>query len=350
MAKTKILIITDIYPAEAFQKDPEIRETLATLGDDVEIEVIQDNIMLGSGEPGAYVHRMEKEGPEWMEPQADVMTALPDKDVLLVHWAGVNSKMIDQGKNLKFIGAMRSGFEHINKAYAESKGITVMNSPGRLADSVADLTLAFLLSETRGIVRRNLGNPDHTYRNQEKYDDSSSRPLRMLKIGLIGFGIIAQQVAKRLKACNSTVMAYDPYCDDDVFQKAGVKRVELDELLRTSDAVSMHVRLSDDNRGMIGKAEFEKMKPTAIFINTARGGLVDEEALIWALQNKVIRGAGLDVFAQEPPDPENPLFRMDNVTATSHIGGVFNGMLQLSCSIIVNSLREFLENQKECVR
>ena len=238
MEKTKILIVTDMFPAEEFKKDPEIQEILATLGDNVDIEIIQDEIMSTSKEPHVYVQRMEKEGPEWMEPQANIMAALPDKDVLLVHWAGVNSKMIDQGKNLKFIGAMRSGFEHINKAYAESKGITVMNSPGRLADSVADLTTAFILCETRGIIRRNLANPVQTYRMKEKYDDSSSRPLRMLKIGLVGFGIIARNVAKRMQACGSTVVAYDPFCSDETFASAGVKRVELDELLRTSDVFS----------------------------------------------------------------------------------------------------------------
>ena len=270
---------------------------------------------------------------------------LPEADILLVHWHCVNRAMLDAAKKLRYIGVMRSGLEHINTDYAAQKGITVRSCPGRLANSVADLTLAFMLCETRGITRRNLRLGRRELLEQDVYDDASSRPLCMLRVGLIGFGLIAREVAKRVQACGSEVLAYDPYCPDTTFAACGVHRAALDEVLRESDIISIHVRLDASTQGMIGRAEFEKMKPNAIFINTARAGLVDEDALVWALESKKIRGAGLDVFAQEPPAADHPLLRMENVTSTPHIGGVFNGMLILSLQKSIDTLLAYLQEE-----
>ncbi len=341
----KVLIVLDSCPVSEFQQDPGAREILSSLGPEAEIEFVQDTLM--DEDDYGYVARIEKEGPEWIEPQKEVMERLPEADILLVHWHAVNSKMIDTAKKLKFIGVMRSGLEHINCSYAQEKGIVVRNCPGRLANSVADLALAFMIDETRGITRRNLRLGDRSLIEKDKYDDASSRPMCMLKVGLVGFGKIAQEVAKRVRACGSTVAAYDPFCADGVFEAAGVKKVSLDELLETSDIISVHVRLTEDTKSMIGEKEFVKMKPNAIFINTARAGLVDEEALIRALQTGQIRGAGLDVFATEPPSEDCPLLHMDNVTSTPHIGGVFNGMLVLSLKLTVDILKDYLNSQKD---
>lgn len=343
MDKLKVLIIMDFMPAQAFAANEDVRESLEKLGDRVEVEVIQDEFIPRVGEPGRYVGRMEKEGPEWIEPSEELLKKLEDVDVLLVHWAGVSSKMIDAGKKLKFIGAMRSGFEHINKAYAESKGIVVKNCPGRLSNSVADLTLALILSENKGLLRRNLIATGGEFVQESKYYDLANRPLCMQKVGLVGFGIIAQAVASRLQACGCSVMAYDPFMPAHVFAEKGVRQVELAELVTTSDIVSLHVRLSDETRGMFGKEMFEKMKPSALFINTARAGLCDEEALIEALQSRKIRGAGLDVYSKEPFDKDSPLLTMDNVTLTPHCGGQFYGMLELSFSMVIDQLKAWMD-------
>lgn len=340
----KVLIVLDSCPVDEFQNDPEVREILASLGPDTEIKFVQDTLM--NEDDYGYVARMEKEGPEWVEPQKEVMENLPQADVLLVHWHCVNRKMIEAAENLKFIGVMRSGLEHINVACAQEKGIVVKNCPGRLSNSVADLALAFMIDETRGISRRNLRLGDKSLMEEDKYDDASSRPMCMLKVGLIGFGSIAREVAKRVKACGSTVLAYDPYCSSEVFAESGVTKAEFDEVLEQSDIISIHVRLTEETKHMIGEAEFDRMKPNAVFINTARAGLVDESALTRALETKKIRGAGLDVFATEPPSDDCPLIHMDNVTSTPHIGGVFNGMLVLSLKLTVGILKEYLENRE----
>lgn len=341
----KVLIVLDSSPVEEFKNEMEVKEILDSLGADVSVEFIQDTLM--DDDPYEYVKRMEREGPEWIRPQADVMKRLPFADVLLVHWHCVNKEMIDAASQLRFIGVMRSGLEHINVSYAEEHGITVKNCPGRLANSVADLTLAFMINETRGISRRNLRLGNRELLEEDKYDDASSRPMCMLKVGLIGFGVIAREVAKRVQACGSRVLVYDPYCKKEEFEKHRVTDVQLNELLKNCDIISIHVRLTEETKWMIGQKEFELMKPNAIFINTARAGLVDEKALIWALENKKIRGAGLDVFSEEPPSEDCPLIHMDNVTATPHIGGVFNGMLTLSLSMIVEKMQEFMKKGTE---
>lgn len=340
----KVLIVLDSCSVDEFRNDPEVREIFASLGPDADIEFVQDTLM--DEDDYGYVARMEKEGPEWIEPQKEVMEKLPDADILLVHWHCVNRKMLEAAEHLKFIGVMRSGLEHINVACAQEKGIVVKNCPGRLSNSVADLALAFMIDETRGITRRNLRLGNKSLLEEDKYDDASSRPMCMLKVGLIGFGYIAREVAKRVRACGSTVCAYDPYCSDEVFEAEGVARATFDEVLRQSDIISIHVRLTEESKHMIGDAEFGMMKPNAIFINTARAGLVDEDALIRALETKKIRGAGLDVFTEEPPSDSCPLLHMDNVTSTPHIGGVFNGMLVLSLKLTVGILKEYLKSLK----
>lgn len=339
----KALIITDVCSVEEFKANKDIQESLTKVADRLEIEVIQDEFMPGFESPLEYVGRMEKEGPEWIEASEDLLDKLKDVEILLVHWAGVNSKMIDAAKKLRFIGVMRSGFEHINVKYAESRGIVVKNCPGRLANSVADLTMALILSENKGLLRRNLRATNGEFVSKDKYYDEGNRPLCMQKAGLIGFGIIAQEVAKRLQACGTEVMAYDPFCPERVFDERKVQKVEMDELLKRSDIISMHVRLSEDTKNMIGQREFAMMKPSVIFINTARAGLVDEEALIGALQNGKIRGAGLDVYSHEPVEEGHPFLTMDNVSATPHCGGVFYGMFELSFSMIIRVLERYLE-------
>jgi len=341
----KAVVVLDSMNIDEFKADERIKNTINQLKNKIDFVFVQDTVTNQYG--FEYAARMESEGPEWMQPQEDVMEQVKDADILIVHWYGVNKVLIDAAQKLKYIGVMRSGLEHVNTEYAKEKGIVIQNCPGRLANSVADLALAFIIDETRGITRLNRRTADRPLSDEDRFNDASSRPLCMLTAGLIGFGIIARELAKRLKACGCQVMAYDPYISAETFKSCGVMSVTFDELLNKSDIVSIHVRLTGDTQKMIGAKEFSKMKRNAIFINTARAGLVDENALIHALETKQIRGAGLDVFSVEPPDENNPLIHMDNVTSTPHIGGVFNGMLVLSFCMALDRLNEFLCQQGE---
>lgn len=345
MAKTKILVITDFQPIETYHTDPEYLELLSGMGSEVEFEFVADPTPKQFADPSAYVLKMETEGPEWITPDPAIMEKLPEADVLLVSLACVTEQMLEAGKKLKFVGAMRSGLENINVEAAKKRNIHVASCPGRLSDPVADMTLALILCETRGILRGNLVGTGGEWHKQDVYMDSSNRPLCMLKVGLVGFGAIGGKLAKRLIACDSTVYAYDPYTPEHVFQAAGVKKVELNTLLQTCDVVVMMARLTKETEKLIGREQFAMMKPTAIFVNTARAGLVDEAALIEALQKKTIRGAALDVYSAEPLPRNSPLLEMRNVTLMPHRAGVTPGMGQLSMRLMLKQLKAFLAQE-----
>lgn len=293
-----------------------------------------------------YVHKMEHEGPEWIVPDKEVLEKCRDVDLILTHWCGVNSTIIESSKNLKAIMTLRSGSENINVDYAKRKGVSVSICPSRLANPVADMTIALMLSECRGLLRDNL-RYNHGNWKKTSIMDSSTASLSNLSIGLVGYGGISKAVAKRL-VCGfgATVYAYDPFVDDNDIQKDGVLPASMDELLSKSDIVSLHTRLTPETKGSFGYEQFSKMKPTAIFINTARGALVDEEALIDALEKKRIRGAGLDVFEKEPIDKDSPLLKMENVTATPHVSGQTTDSIVNSVKILKQELLRFINGEK----
>lgn len=347
MKKTKILVLAEFFDKSDFWTDPEYHEMISSFGDDVEFDFAQDLNPKQFDDISKYVLYMETNGPEWITPSPEVLEKVADADVLLVGMSGVSSKIIDAGKNLKFIGAMRSGFENVNKAYAESKGITVRNCPGRLANPVADMTLAMMISETRGILRGNLVTNHGQWHKMDIYDDTTNRPMSSLKVGLVGYGMIGRKLAARLRACESEVLAYDPYTPQSVFDGDGVKKYEtLEEMIPKCDIICMMARLTEDTRGMFGKQQFALMKPTAIFCNTARAGLVDEASLVEALETKKIRGACLDTYSQEPLPEDHPLLRMNNVTLMPHRAGVTPGMGQQSMKMMFKTLRNFLNGEK----
>jgi len=164
--------------------------------------------------------------------------------------------------------------------------------------------------------------------------------------GLIGFGIIGHKVAARLKAFGVKVLTYDPYCSKETAEAAGVELVSFEELLKRSDYVSMHARLSDSTKNLMGEKEFKMMKPTAFFINTARAGLVDEAALVKALQEKTIRSAAIDVYSKEPLPADHPLLKLDNVTLTPHHAGATTDNLSNSLDIMLEELDRYFGGQE----
>jgi len=293
-----------------------------------------------------YVQRMEKEGPEWITPDDEVLEKIKDADIVLIQWGAVSSEIIDAAKKLKFIATIRSGCENINFQYAKQKGISVSFAPSRLAEVVADMTVALTLSECRGIVRRNLITNKGQW-IEEKYNDASHAALSNLVVGIIGYGGIARTVAKRfVKGFGSRVIAYEKITPPEVLKEDEVETAELSELLKTADIITMHARLCKETEHMIGAREFAMMKPNAVFINTARAGLVDEQALIHALRTGQIRGAGLDVYEKEPLPLDSPLLTMDNVTLMPHSAGITNDILTNSLKIIVTEFERFLKGEE----
>lgn len=246
----------------------------------------------------------------------EVLKAGKDADALIAQYAPITRYVIERLSKCKVLGRYGIGVDNIDVAAATFRGIAVVNVPSYCEEEVSEHTLAFLLAWVRRVphykeeVRRGI------------WDWKTGRPIYRLQgktLGLLGFGKIARLVARKAKAFGLTVIAHDPYLADEVFAQEGVERVEFDELLARSDFLSIHVPLTESTRHLIDEEALAKMKPTACLINTSRGGVIDERALIQALQAGRIAGACLDVTDQEPPDPQNPLLELEQVLISPHV-------------------------------
>jgi D-3-phosphoglycerate dehydrogenase len=211
-----------------------------------------------------------------------------------------------------------SGTDNIPVKEATQLGIIVANTPEAISDAVSNHAIGLLFAVIRQIVVQ-----DRALRRGQ-WDRDLGWPRWHLyghTLGLVGFGHIARLVARKMSGFDLTILAHDPYVTAETMAGAGVQAVPFDELLSSSDFVSIHCPLLDSTYHLIGERELRLMKPEAILINTARGPVVDEPALLRALQEGWIAAAGLDVFEQEPTPADNPLLKLDNVVATPHIGG-----------------------------
>ena len=337
----KALVVYD--PKSKFTLDAlkAVEYKLAEL-ENLELVYVADHNHERMENPKEYNLKMEKEGPEWITPEPEVMEQIKVADILMTSFCGVTRAMLEAGKNLKLVFMMRSGWENCNVKAAKELGIPVCNCPSRLAEPVADLTVAMMICECRGILRGNRDILKGEWNQNYIYNDTTNAALCNLRVGLYGYGGIGRAIAKRLiKGFGAEVVAYDEYCTPEQMMADGVKPVSLDELLSTSDIVSIHLRLVEATKNIIGKEAFAKMKPTAIFCNTARAGLVDQEALCEALQSKKIRGAVLDVFWDEPVPMDSPFLKMNNVTMTPHRAGVTTDIVPNTYNLMIQDLRRF---------
>ena len=313
----------------------------------LEFEYVEDHNHANMINPKEYNLKMEKEGPEWITPDPEVMEKIGDADILMTSFCGVTEAMMQAGKKLKLIYIMRSGFENCNVEAAKRLGIPVCNTPSRLAEPVADLTVAMMICECRGILRANRAILEGKWIQHDTYSDSTNSAICNLRVGLYGYGGIGKAIAKRLiHGFGAEVVAYDAFCKPEDMEKDGVKPVELEELLKTSDIVSIHLKLVDATKNIFGKQQFDMMKPTSIFVNTARAGLVDQQALIDALESKKIRGACLDVFWDEPVPMDSPFLKMDNVTLTPHRAGVTTDIVPNTINIMIPELARFFDGRE----
>lgn len=259
---------------------------------------------------------------EYMGNADDIVAFIDTAEVLVTHLAPVSRDMLDRLENLKFIAVSRGGPVNIDVQAARDKGVVVVNTPGRNASAVAEFALGAMLAETRKIRESHEALRNGVWRGDLYRADTTGRELNELTVGVIGYGNIGTRVVKLLKAFGSKVLVADPYVQlsvDDL--KDGVELTSLDKLLASSDVVTLHPRVTAETTGMMDKSAFETMKPGSIFINTARGPLVDYDALYEALESGHLGGAMLETFAVEPVPPEWPLLQLNNVTLTPHIAG-----------------------------
>ncbi|MHA1834873.1 MAG: 2-hydroxyacid dehydrogenase [Candidatus Baldrarchaeia archaeon] len=287
--------------------------------------------------------KIERLGPEGVEPFNELTEAVKDADFLIVHYAPVSKNTVSQAKNLKMIGCIRGGYENVNVKAAREKGIYVLNAPGRTTSAVADFTMGLILALVRRI-------PEFHYElKQGKWMtvDRNNLPLNLedMTLGIIGFGNIGKAVARRAQGFGMKILAYDPYVKE-VPRDLNVKLTGLEELLKNSDIITVHARLSPESYHLIGEKEFKLMKKGAYFVNTARSGLVDTDALINALEQRWIAGAALDVFDEEPLSKDSKLLKLDNVIVTPHIAGSTLGTFQNGPKLMVKEIRKILKEGK----
>jgi D-3-phosphoglycerate dehydrogenase len=241
------------------------------------------------------------------------------RDELAPHFH-VHADLLRRAPNLLIVSSNGAGFDPVDVEACTAAGVLVVNQSGGNAHSVAEHALGMLLTLSKRIIEadRALRRDPNVNRNSLIGTEAQGKT-----IGIVGLGNVGRRIAELCKGLlGMTVLAYDPYLTATEMAARGGEKVELDDLLRASDYVSINCPLDKNTRGMIGAREFALMQPHAYFITTARGFIHDEAALLEALRNKSIAGAGLDVWSKEPPPPEHPLLQFDNVLASPHTAGV----------------------------
>jgi D-3-phosphoglycerate dehydrogenase len=241
------------------------------------------------------------------------------RDELVRHYH-TGAELLEHTPNLLIVSTNGAGYDTVDVKACTERGVLVLNQAGGNAESVAEHVLGLLLSLSKRVVEC-----DRALRAGTLTDrgDFIGREAHGKTIGIIGIGNVGRRVAELCRGLfRMDVLAYDPYIDAEETRRRGARKVELEDLLRGADFVSINCPLTGETRGMIGAREYALMKPTAYFITTARGFIHDETALEAALRDKTIAGAGLDVWSKEPPVAAHALLKFDNVIVTAHTAGV----------------------------
>ncbi len=248
--------------------------------------------------------------------RSQLLAALPGADAVLIRSATqMDPEAIAAGKQLKVIARAGVGLDNVDVKAATQAGVMVVNAPTSNIVSAAELAVALLLSAARNIVPANLALKNGEWK-RSKYNGVE---LSEKTVGIVGLGRIGVLVAQRLSAFGVKLIAYDPYVQPARAAQIGVRLVPLDELMRESDFITVHLPKTPETAGLIGEEQLKLAKPTMYLVNAARGGIVDEDALYRAISEGRVAGAGLDVYAKEPCT-DSPLFGLETVVATPHLG------------------------------
>jgi glyoxylate reductase len=308
-------------------------------------------------EAGLALLRREAEVDVWPGPedgvptQEEVIQGIKKADVLL----SLLTEMIDRSvmeANPRLLGVanMAVGYNNIDVEAATQLGIPVSNTPGVLTDTTADLAWALIMAVARNIVQ------GHEYMKEGRFkiwgpkillgmDVSPGGNGKPRTLGIIGFGRIGQAVFKRSKGFDMRVLAYDPFQKETIERTEGIEYQELPDLLRESDFVTLHTSLSDETFHLIGEEELSLMKPTSYLINTSRGPVIDEKALVKSLQEKRIAGAGLDVYEHEPKLAPG-LMECENVVLLPHLGSASRETRDKMATMAATNTLAFLRKER----
>lgn len=276
----------------------------------------------------------------------DIGRFLGEADVLINHLAPVTAAMLERAPRLRLIAVSRGGPVNIDLAAARERNVVVVNTPGRNAAAVAEFTIGMILAQTRLITSGHTSLSQGEWRGDLYRADITGDELSAKTVGVVGYGHIGTRVVRLLQAFGCRILVADPYVQLAAGDRQyGVVKVPLDTLLSESDVVTLHARVTPETTGFIGSAELAQMKSSAYLVNTARGPLVDYDALYEALRDRRIRGAALETFAREPAPADLPLLRLPNVTLTPHIAGASLQTVRRAAAMIAEEVRRFVAGE-----
>lgn len=261
---------------------------------------------------------------------------------ILIRSANITARIMNEIPTLKVVAKHGMGVDNIDVEYATQLGIQIVNAPFSNLNAVAEHVVTLLLSLSKRIVQMDKLTRSGEFKQRNTY---KTMELKGTTVGIVGMGKISRMVVKKLSGFEMHIISTDPFVEQEQVADLGIRMVGADELYRTADFVIVHTSLFPSTFHLVSTDQFKLMKDTAYIINAARGPVIDEAAMIAALQAGEIAGAGLDVFEQEPPDSDNPLFSMENVIVSPHNAALSDGALQAMAMDSAKGIEEYLTGQ-----
>jgi D-3-phosphoglycerate dehydrogenase len=312
--KMRIVVIDHIYLEEKHVKE------LKSLGD---LEIFE--------KPAETLHELKKR--------------VRSADVAIVGWTKITEEILDSAKQLKMVSIWATTCHYVDLEAAKERGIVVTHVPAYATEAVAEYAFALLLAAIRKLRLAD----EHVRKGEFDWGSFGGSELAGKTIGIIGTGSIGCRVAEIAKAFGMQILAFDKYPNLRKAEEMGMKYVNIYTLLSESDFVTLHVTLTSETERMIGEKEFEAMKKGAVIINTSQGKVIDEKALVSSLKSGKLAYAGLDVFEEEPPSKDNPLFKLDNTVLSPHIGFYTVEAARRCSDICVDNVAKFVKGLRQNV-
>ena len=276
---------------------------------------------------------------------AELKERVATADIVIVGWSNLNKNIIDSAEKLKLISIWATTCHYADLDAAKKRGVVVTHVPGYASEAVAEHTFGLLLAALRKLPLADM----HVRRGGFDWRPFGGSELAGKTLGIIGTGAIGLRVAEIGKAFGMQILGYDKYPNVKRAEEIGITYVDIHTLLRESDAVTLHVALTAETEGLLGAKEIAAMKKGAVLVNTSQGKVIDENALANALKSGRLSSAGLDVFEEEPPSKDNPLFKLDNVVLSPHIGFHTVEAIKRCTDICIDNVAKFLEGHRQNV-
>ena len=326
------------YFSEALQQALPDRDLVIT-----ELELPFPDEPMISGHPGGALEALK----EFQGDPEMIFAAVGDAAILVNHLAPLSGAMIERLSKLDLVAMARGGAVNIDMQAARRRGLKVVNAPGRNASAVAEFTIGAILAETRHIRRGHEALRAGHWRGDLYRADVTGREISELTVGVVGYGAIGHRVVRLLSAFGAKILVTDPYVAlSSADLAAGVEQVDASALWERSDVITLHARLTDETRNLVNRETLAKVKPGAFLINTARGPMVEPEALIQALDDGRLAGAMLETFPEEPVLPGHPLLSHEKITVTPHIAGASLQTIRHTAAMVAEEVRRHLQGQE----